>query len=91
MEQRSFCQSCMMPLDDPKNCGTEKDGSRSRDYCRFCYQDGAFTDTMDMEQMIAFCAPFEVKSGLYPTEEVAREGMRKIFPGLKRWAAKRAD
>lgn|GEM_PF-342892 len=37
------CQSCGMPLDrDPEGGGTETDGSRSRKYCSYCYENGAF-------------------------------------------------
>jgi len=39
-----FCQSCAMPLDkDPQGGGTEKDGSKSKKYCFYCYQNGDFT------------------------------------------------
>jgi hypothetical protein len=31
-----------MPLDKPELLGTEKDGSKSHEYCLYCYQDGAF-------------------------------------------------
>ena len=88
MEEKKFCQSCMMPLDAPESFGTEKDGSPSADYCQFCYRNGEFTGDMTMEQMIEFCAPFNGKAGLFPTEAAAREGMRPYFAKLKRWAAK---
>ena len=29
--EMKFCQSCGMPLEDPKLCGTEKDGSKSEE------------------------------------------------------------
>ena len=67
MEEKKFCQSCMMPLNAPEDFGTEKDGSPSADYCKFCYVNGEFTGDMTMEQMIEFCAPFNVKAGLFPT------------------------
>jgi len=44
MEERKVCQSCSMPLDNPELLGTEKDGSPSPDYCKYCYQQGAFTN-----------------------------------------------
>jgi hypothetical protein len=44
MENKQFCQSCSMPLDKPKVLGTEKDGSKSKEYCMYCYKDGAFTN-----------------------------------------------
>jgi hypothetical protein len=42
MENKTFCQSCSMPLDKPELLGTEKDGSKSLEYCAYCYQNGAF-------------------------------------------------
>lgn len=33
-----------MPIDDPQDRGTEKDGSKSELYCKYCYQSGSFTD-----------------------------------------------
>ncbi len=37
-----FCQSCGMPLKKGANSGTEKDGSKSLDYCYKCYENGKF-------------------------------------------------
>lgn len=37
------CQSCNMPIELPEQFGLEKDGSLNRDYCKYCYQNGAFT------------------------------------------------
>lgn len=37
-----LCQSCTMPLKNGKNSGTEKDGSKSLDYCYKCYENGKF-------------------------------------------------
>ena len=45
METKKFCQSCSMPLDTPELMGTEKDGTKSNEYCKYCYQNGAFTDS----------------------------------------------
>jgi radical SAM superfamily enzyme len=42
MENKQFCQSCSMPLDKSELLGTEKDGSKSKEYCTYCYQNGAF-------------------------------------------------
>lgn len=83
-----FCQSCGMPLTE-ENMGTEADGSRNEDYCRYCYEDGSFTQDLNMEQMIDFCAQFtdEInrQSGQNLTREQAKEQMRVFFPRLKRW------
>ena len=40
------CQSCSMPLNkDPKQGGTNADGSKSKMYCSYCYVDGRFTNS----------------------------------------------
>lgn len=52
MELKIFCQSCSMPLDKPELLGTEKDGSKSQEYCKYCYQNGAFTNPdMTLKEM----------------------------------------
>lgn len=80
-----FCQSCGMPMDDPALRGTERDGSPSPHYCRYCYQDGAFTGEMTMEEMIDFCAPIMARENPDMTEEQTKTQMRQFFPMLLRW------
>ena len=46
-----------MPLTD-ENRGTNADGSRSEDYCVYCYKNGQFTQEFTMNQMIEFCLQF---------------------------------
>ena len=81
----TFCQSCGMPMDDPALRGTERDGTPSPHYCKYCYQNGAFTGDMTMEQMIDFCVPMTVQANPGMTEEQARARMRRFFPTLLRW------
>lgn len=64
--------------------GSEKDGSKSDDYCSYCYKEGAFTSEMTMQQMIDFCAPEMAKHGDM-SEQQARDMMKGFFPHLKRW------
>lgn len=80
----SFCQSCGMPLTG-QELGTEADGSPSPDYCKYCYQQGAFTSSMTMEEMIDFCAKPMVDANPGMTEEQAKEQMHRFFPLLLRW------
>ena len=82
---QTFCQSCGMPMDDPALRGTERDGTPSPHYCKYCYQNGAFTGNMSMEQMIDFCVPMTVQANPGMTEEQARDQMRRFFPMLLRW------
>lgn len=87
MEEMKFCQSCGMPLEKPENAGTEADGSPSGDYCRYCYQSGAFTDPgATVEAMIALNLKFNAENG-YPmgAQEEAERMMRSWLPALKRW------
>ena len=62
-----------------------KDGSRSVDYCKYCYEHGAFTSDCTMEEMIEFCVPVMVKENPGMSEDKAREMMTQYFPTLKRW------
>ena len=80
-----WCQSCGMPLREEKDFGTEKDGLKSGDYCAYCYNEGAFTNEMTMDEMIAtnlqYLDQWEVKM----SPEEAEAMMREHFPTLKRW------
>lgn len=85
MEQK-ICQSCAMPMGDGRDLyGTNADGEKSADYCRYCYQNGAFTTDETMREMIETCIPFMAQGeGGMPPEE-ARRILEAAFPTLKRW------
>ena len=56
MKEKNFCQSCAMPLSNQgiEMNGTEKDGSKSEKYCKYCYLNGAFTTpNCTFEEMLA--------------------------------------
>ena len=80
-----YCQSCGMPLAEDGDFGTEQGGVQSRDYCCYCYQNGAFTTDETMEQMIESCVPHCCTGNPWPDAETARTEMQKFFPELKRW------
>jgi len=42
MESKILCQSCGMPLDTEEMKGTEKNGLKSNEYCKYCYENGVF-------------------------------------------------
>lgn len=85
MEER-YCQSCGMPMgENDEEYGTEADKSKSRDYCKYCYENGAFTSECTMEEMIDFCIQPMVSANADMTEEKARAMMAEFFPMLKRW------
>lgn len=87
MEERIFCQCCGMPLDAPEDMGSNADGSPNRDYCRWCYQRGAFTaPEATVEDMIAFDLKFNEENGHpFGPQEEAERLLRAWLPTLKRW------
>lgn len=84
-----YCQSCGMPMSEPSHFGTEKDGSPSRDYCVYCYKDGAFTAEVTLEQMveanIQYLDEFNRDSPVQYTAEEARKVLPEYLKQLKRW------
>lgn len=83
-----FCQSCGMPLTD-EILGTNADGSKSEDYCIYCYKDGAFTGDFTMEQMVEYCSMFVEEYNKNTNQHLTcceyKEVLRKFYPTLKRW------
>ena len=88
-KEMHFCQSCGMPLTD-EILGTNVDGSKSEEYCIYCYKDGAFTGDFTMEEMIDFCSQFVEQynkdSGQNLTQDEYRAMLRQYYPNLKRWS-----
>jgi hypothetical protein len=42
-KEYKMCQSCSYPLNkDPKGGGTNADGTKSKMYCSYCYENGKF-------------------------------------------------
>jgi hypothetical protein len=73
-----------MPLTAPGDFGTESDGTPCADYCRFCYQQGAFTaPNLSRADMIEKIVQFAPHMGRTP--EQAREKAEETLPKLKRW------
>ncbi|MEL7624985.1 MAG: zinc ribbon domain-containing protein [Clostridiales bacterium] len=88
-ENQRFCQSCAMPMGNSDELyGLEADGSKSGDYCQYCYEKGAFTFDGTMEEMITLCVPPMVEHNPGMTEEQARQMMEQFLPSLKRWQGK---
>ena len=83
MEPKVFCQSCTMPIDNVADRGTEKDGSKSNEYCKYCYQNGAFINPdMSFDEMKSLVITQMEKMNL-PTD-IIQNSVRSL-PNLKRW------
>ncbi len=83
-----FCQSCGMPMKkDLQRGGTDSDGSRSSEYCSYCYVSGAFTSPeIDTPQaMQRFCIGKLKEMG---TPSLLAWFFTRSIPRLKRWAPK---
>ena len=79
-----FCQSCGMPMEkDPKNGGTNPDGTKTHKFCSFCYEKGVFKDHFTgADEMIE-----SVKGKL---KEMGYGSLKRWFftshiPSLERW------
>ena len=84
--QGPFCQSCSMPISQPDLPGTETDGSKSEEYCIYCYRDGEFTQPdATLEQMIEISAKGWSDQDPSVTYEQAKTQMEKVLPYLERW------
>jgi hypothetical protein len=72
-----------MPIDASELKGTERDGTKSNEYCKYCYQNGAFTDaniTMDgMKTLVK-----EKMEERHIDKNIIQLSMNTI-PNLKRW------
>ena len=84
--QEKFCESCGMPMGDTDEMyGTESNGSKSVDYCKFCYENGIFTNpNATLEETIKFVADMMVKDFGFSPED-ALEQCKAGIPNLKRW------
>ena len=83
MEPKLFCQSCTMPIDNLADRGNEKDGSKSSEYCKYCYQNGALINpNMTFEEMKSLVVTQMQKMNL-PADIISKSV--KSLPYLKRW------
>jgi len=86
MEEK-YCQSCAMPMGaDDEMYGTNADGKKNDEYCKYCFENGTFTSDCTMDEMIEHCAPHMAAAIPGMTEEKAKSAMKESFPlYLKRW------
>lgn len=83
MNPNLICQSCTMPIDNMADRGTEKDGSKNSEYCKYCYQDGHLIEPdMTLTQMKEMVEKQMKKMNL--PETIIQHSLNAL-PGLKRW------
>lgn len=84
-----LCQSCGMALVHDYDKGTKQDGSKSEEFCAFCYQHGKFTQDISMEELIEHnlrdLDEWNKAAGLQLTKQEARKQLEEFLPTLKRW------
>jgi hypothetical protein len=84
MELAHRCQSCGMPL-ETGFYGSDEAGKEVDQYCRFCFQQGQFTNKdLTLEQMIQTSVD-HMKKELHFSDEKAKELAQSTIPHLKRW------
>ncbi len=84
MAKINVCQSCGMPLNKEENCGTNEDNSKTNEYCKFCFENGKFTNPdLTMNEVIEKSVQMSKK--LWMPEDKAREIAKNTIPNLKRW------
>lgn len=85
--QGPVCQSCGMPLRKDEDFGTNRDGSRSEEYCFHCFLAGTFLDEgITLQEKIEKKVKFGVQMGM--PEDRARHMCETVLPHLKRWQNK---
>jgi rRNA maturation endonuclease Nob1 len=83
-----ICQSCGMPLLKDEDLGSESNGAKSSEYCRFCYQKGQFTNpNATLEEQIEHVVKISQEKTNLP-ETDAKELAKTLIPALKRWQKK---
>lgn len=63
--------------------GTNSDGSRNYEFCRFCFQDGKYLDPeLTVDRMIGMST--EAMQRMKLSEELIEQA-KMVIPTLKRW------
>jgi len=85
LNSKNICQSCGMPMKQEEDHGIDDFGGWSEDYCKFCFQNGKFTDEgINLQGKIDKLVGISV-SQLGMSEELARGMAEKKLTELKRW------
>jgi hypothetical protein len=78
-----------MDMKSTGDLGTNADGTPNQEYCTYCYQNGAFTRDVTMEEMLEtnlkFLDHWNSETGNNFTPEEARPMLRNFLSTLTRW------
>ena len=85
MPPEPCCQSCGLPLGKETDYGAEADGTKSEEYCTWCYPDGSFTGEESLDAFIEHSAPYMAKAAGI-SEDEAVSYLAVVLPTLGRWA-----
>lgn len=84
MPQEPSCQCCGTPFSVPNMPrGTDADGAENPDYCKWCYDDGAFA-YKTMDDVIEVSAPYLAQATGVSLDE-AVSFMGALLPTLDHW------
>lgn len=83
MEMKILCQSCGIPLDNEAIKGNEKNGLKNEEFCKFCYDQGAFTNPKLTLAEMKDIQQSQMKKLMLP-EDAINDALN-ILPILSRW------
>lgn len=72
-----------MPLINMDDRGTENDGSKSKEYCKYCYSNGRFVDPQMTLELMKFIVGWKMQSKQLPMDVIQKN--IKNLRYLKRW------
>lgn len=84
-----ICQSCGMDLRTVEDFGSNLDESVHTDFCKYCFQNGAFSNERTLDEMVEsnlrFLDEYNAEKGLSYTPEQAKTELKQHLSKLKRW------
>lgn len=87
--EEQICQSCGMNMKSAEDFGTNTDGTKNTEYCLYCYENGAFTRDLTMEEMmeinLQYIDQWNKETGNNFTVDEARPILGQFLQTLKRW------
>ncbi len=83
LHDERICQSCGMLLEDEDDYGTNKDGSKTDKFCKYCFSEGDFTNpSLTLQQMLLLTEK-SMRENAIPEDEI--RCILELIPNLGRW------